>query len=39
METLGDRLSFVREEQSLKAELPIAITESEIVMAVREEHP
>jgi hypothetical protein len=38
METAGDRMSFVRTEQSLKAKLPIVFTESGIVMAVREEH-
>jgi hypothetical protein len=37
METVGDRMSFVREEQSLKARLPIDVTPSGMVMAVREE--
>jgi hypothetical protein len=38
-ETAGDKLSFVRAEQSLKAAGPIEITPSGMVMAVREEHP
>jgi hypothetical protein len=36
--TAGDKLSFVRLEQSLKASQPINVTESGMVMAVREEH-
>jgi hypothetical protein len=38
METAGDRLSFVRATQSLKAARLIDVTESGIVMDVREEH-
>jgi hypothetical protein len=38
METAGDRLIFVREEHPLKACSPIVVTESGMVMAVREEH-
>ena len=38
METAGDSMSSVRAEQSLKARLPIVVTESGMVMAVREEH-
>ena len=37
METAGDRMTFVRAEQCLKAQLPIVVTPSGIVMAVREE--
>ena len=32
-------MSFVRSEQSLKAHLPIVVTPSGMVMAVKEEHP
>jgi hypothetical protein len=39
MATAGDRMSFVREEQSLKARKPIDVTPCGMVMAVREEHP
>jgi quinolinate synthase len=39
METAGDRLRFVRATQFLKASSTIVVTESGIVMAVREEHP
>ena len=37
METAGDRMSFVRTKQSLKAARPIDLTQSGMVMAVREE--
>ena len=36
-ETAGDRMSFVRAEQFLKAQFPIVVTESGMVMAAREE--
>ena len=39
METAGDKLSLVRAEHPLKASLPIVVTESGIVIAVREEQP
>jgi hypothetical protein len=38
MEMAGDRMSFVRTTQSQKAALPIDVTPSGMVMAVREEH-
>jgi hypothetical protein len=38
METAGDRMSFVRAEQSQKVAWPIDVTPSGMLMAVREEH-
>ena len=39
VETAGERLILVRAEHPWKAERPIIVTESGMVMAVREEHP